>query len=125
MKKENLDNLWENLKVNPYLTYAEIQAICNAVCKFDTWAERQTQIDMLVLHFATNITDEQIEEYGHEKLLTSGIVEQVRNGIKNFNSINEAISYTESTQRAVAQILNRMPEIASKLETIKAKDSKK
>lgn len=125
MENEGFESLLENMVIKPYLTYAEIQAICNAVCKFDTWAERQTQIDMLLLHFATNITDEQIEKYGHEEFLTNRIIEKVRSEVKNFDSINEAISYTESTHRAVAQIINRMPEIAAKLETLKVKDKKK
>lgn len=42
-----------DINVNDYLTYAEVQVIVNGIIKFDTWSERQTNIDMLVLNFAT------------------------------------------------------------------------
>lgn len=100
------------ITVKPYLTYAQIQAICNAVSKFDSWAERQTQIDMLLLKFATNLTDTQIEKKGHEKFLCDGTIDFVKSQIKNLGQIDEALHYTESIQRAFAQILELMPDVA-------------
>ena len=100
-----------DVKVNPYLTYAQIQSIVNAVCKFDTWAERQQNIDVLILHFATDLTDDEIEQYGHDLLIQTGVIDEVKTNIKNLNQIYEAIEYTQSTQRALAQILKELPKI--------------
>ena len=100
-----------DVKVNPYLTYAQIQNIVNAVCKFDTWAERQQNIDILLLHYATDITDNKIEEYGHDQFIQSGIIDEIKTNIKNLNQVYEAIEYTQSTQRALAQILKELPKI--------------
>lgn len=38
-----------DVTVNRYLTYAQIQQIAEATMKFHTWAERQQNIDMLIL----------------------------------------------------------------------------
>ena len=48
--------------VNRYLTYAQIQQIAEATMKFHTWAERQQNIDMLILIHATDMT---VEEMSH------------------------------------------------------------
>lgn len=101
--------------VSPYLSYAQIQSIVNAVCKFDTWSERQQNIDILLLHFATNLTDDEIEEYGHEQLLQSGVIEEVKQNIKNLKQVYEAIEYTQSIQRALNQIAKELPTIMEPL----------
>lgn len=100
-----------DVKVNPYLTYAQIQNIVNAVCKFDAWAERQQNIDILLLHYATDITDNEIEEYGHNQFIQSGIIDEIKSNIKNLNQVYEAIEYTQSTQRTLAQILKELQKI--------------
>ena len=37
------------VRVNPYLTYAQVQAIANSVYTLKSWAEREQNIDMLLL----------------------------------------------------------------------------
>ena len=106
------------IEVKPYLTYAEIQSICDAVCKFDSWAERQQNVDILLMHFATSITDEEIQEIGHEALIQSGIIDEVKQIVKNFDRIEEAVEYTQSTQRALAQILKELPVIMDPLKKV-------
>ena len=108
----------KEITVNPYLTYAQIQNIVNAVCKFDTWAERQQNIDILLLHYVTDLTDDEIEQYGHDFLIQSGIIDEVKASVNNLNRVYEAIEYTESTQRALAQILKQLPELFKKLEKV-------
>lgn len=93
-----------NIEVCPYLTYSQIQQIVNAVIKFDIWAERQQNIELLVLYHATNIGKEKIEEIGHDTLLQSGLIDTVKAQIKNINQIYKAIEYTESTSRALSQM---------------------
>ena len=106
-----------DITVNKYLTYAQIQQIANAVVAAsvndsdDTWANRQTNIDMLMLYHATDIGKEKLEEIGHDDLLTSGLIEAVRNQIKNYYEIYEAIDYIENNQRAINKMLKSLPKI--------------
>lgn len=94
--------------VNRYLTYAQIQQIVEATMKFHTWAERQQNIDMLVLVHATDMTVEEIEKYTHDELLQCGLIDKVTNNIENMWDIGYALEYHESTQRALAQILGEI-----------------
>ena len=110
--------------VNPYLTYAQIQAIVNGVKSLDSWAERQQNIDMCVLAFATDIPTEKLEELGHDALLQSGLINAVCGEIKNLFSVYEAIEYTESTKRALAQIIKALPKYQEQLDAVVKKYGK-
>ena len=119
-KKENVYLEDYDVNVNRYLTYAQIEGIADAVGKFTTWAERMQNLDMLLLVFATDLTAEQVEGIGHEVLDGSGLIDAVKESIVNYHKVNEAISYNEGTQRALAQILKQLPSILAPLkETIK------
>ena len=106
-----------DVTVNKYLTYAQIQQIANAVVAAstndadDTWANRETNIDMLVLYHATDIGKEKLEEIGHDVLLTSGLIEAVRCRIENLYNVDEAIDYIENNQRAINKMLKSLPKI--------------
>ena len=106
-----------DITVNKYLTYAQIQQIANAVVAAsandsdDTWANRQTNIDMLMLYHATDIGKEKLEEIGHDDLLTSGLIESVRCCIENFYDVDDAINYIEDNQRAIGKLLKSLPKI--------------
>ena len=107
-----------DIYVNPYLTYAQIQAIVNGVKGLDSWAEREQNIDMCVLAFATDIPTEKLEELGHDALLQSGLINAVCGEIKNLFSVYEAIEYTESTKRALAQIIKALPKYQEQLDAV-------
>lgn len=106
-----------DVTVNKYLTYAQIQQIANAVVASsandadDTWANRETNIDMLMLYHATDIGKEKLEEIGHDALLTSGLIEAVRCCIENLYNVDEAIDYIENNQRAINKMLKSLPKI--------------
>ena len=106
-----------DVTVNKYLTYAQIQQIANAVVEAsandseDTWANRETNIDMLMLYHATDIGKEKLEEIGHDVLLTSGLIEAVRYCIENLYNVDEAIDYIENNQRAINKLLKSLPKI--------------
>lgn len=114
-----------DVEVNPYLTYAQIQNIVNAVCQFDSWADREQNIDILLLYHATNLSKEEIEEYGHEALLQSGIIDEVRANVKNFGQIREAIAYTQSVEKSLAAISKQLPKIVEDVKKNGLKPSKK
>ena len=106
-----------DITVNKYLTYEQIQQIANAVVAAsvndsdDTWANRQTNIDMLMLYHATDIGKEKLEEIGHDTLLTSGLIEAVRYRIENLYNVDEAIDYIENNQRAINKMLKSLPKV--------------
>ena len=115
-----------DITVNKYLTYAQIQQIANAVVAAsvndsdDTWANRETNIDMLMLYHATDITKEELEKIGHDDLLTSGLIQAVREQIKNYYEIFEAINYIEDNQRAIGKMLKSLPKILEESKGLQA-----
>lgn len=111
-----------DVEVNQYLTYAQIVQISQAVSQFTNWAERQQNIDILVLFHATNMSKEKIESMTHDEMLTSGLLEAVKNNVVNYYQIKDCIDYTESIQRALSQIAKRLPEITNNLKSIGVKN---
>lgn len=101
--------------VKPYLTYAQIQNIINSTVHMNSWAERQQNIDMLVLYYTTDIDKSQLQELDHTVLLQSGLIDAVRNNVKNYNIIEAAIEYTTSIQRSLTTMVK---ELSKKLETL-------
>lgn len=112
-----------DVEVNQYLTYAQIVQISQAVSQFTNWAERQQNIDILVLFHATNMGKEKIESMTHEEMLTSGLLEAVKNNIVNYYQIKDCIDYTDSIQRALSQIAKRLPEITNNLKSLGVKNA--
>lgn len=107
------------IEINRYLTYAQIQQICNAVRQFETWSERQKNIDLLLLYHATDMTQEEIENYSDEELLQSGLIDMVKETVKNYEDIYVAIDYTESISKAITKVAREMTKI------LKSPDMKK
>lgn len=101
--------------VKPYLTYAQIQNIINSTVHMNSWAERQQNIDMLVLYYTTDIDKSQLQELDHTVLLQSGLIDAVRDNVKNYNIIEAAIEYTTSIQRSLTTMVK---ELSKKLETL-------
>ena len=115
----------KNIKVKPYLTYAQIQNIVNQVEQFDTWAERETAIDFMLMSYATDMPEKDVEAIGHDTLVSSGTMDGVRNLIKNLDRVYDAIAYTESTARALKQILEEMPKMMEPLKEMQEKYAKR
>lgn len=107
-----------DVSIKPYLTYAQIQNIVNSIVTTNTWAEKQQNIDMLLLYYVTDIGREQLEKYTHDELLQSGLIEKVKKCVLNYNIIEEAISYTTSVQKSLTTIVK---ELSNKLEAINKK----
>ena len=107
-----------DIHVNRYLTLAQIQQICDATKKFDAYAERQQNIDMLVLYHATDIGEEELKKYDHDTLCCSGLIDAVKDKIENIWEVNHSLEYTESTQRALAQIIKQLPSLMKPLKEV-------
>lgn len=112
-----------NVKVNRYLTYGQIQAIVNSVKNSKSWAERQQDIDMLMLHYATNIPNEELEKQTHDHWLQSGIVDYVRESVVNYKDIDVAIQYEENLMRLLVNISNELPAFNDAFKTLQKKEN--
>lgn len=110
----HLDNY--DIDVQPYLTSGQIQSIATAVSQFDDWKDREQAVDMMLLYYVTNMGKEKIEEVGHDKLLCSGLIDEVKINVLNFWQIYKAVDYTESFNRMLIQISKKMPDLMAKLE---------
>lgn len=101
------------IAVNDYLTYAQIQQIVDSTLALNqpdengkthnTWAERQQNIDMLLLYHATDIGKENLEKYSHDEFLASGLIDAVKNTVVNYYDIETALEYSESLKRTIEQ----------------------
>ena len=125
IKIEEAKMIEKEITVNPYLTYAQIQNIVDAVCNFDNWADREQNIDILLLYYVTNLTKEEIEDYGHENLLQSGLIDEVKSCVKNLDMVYKAIEYTQSTSKALTKIVKEMPKLMEPLEKVMKRGSSK
>ena len=97
-----------DIKVNKYLTEAQIQQIVNAIIQFDTWAEREENKNILVLYHATDMTKEDIEKYPYDILQSSGLIDTVVKNIDNYEEINKAVNWTEGMSRTLNQIAKEL-----------------
>ena len=95
-----------DIHVKRYLDYSEVYAIARGVMKFDDWDKRQINYDVLVLHFCTDIKDEEISKNGHELLHSSGLIDTVKSQILNLDDIDKCIKYYTSIERSLTQIVN-------------------
>lgn len=95
-----------DVHVKRYLDYSEVYAIARGVMKFDDWGKKQINYDVLVLHFCTDIKDEEISENGHELLHSSGLIDAVKIQILNLDDIDKCIKYYTSIERSLTQIVN-------------------
>ena len=48
---------------------------------------------------------DKLKKLGHDNLLAAGVVDMVRNGVKNFNKIYDAIQFTESSLQYVGKFI--------------------
>ena len=107
-----------DIYVEPYLTYDQIQKISESIVTQEDWAVRQQTMDMLILYYATDISKEEMEQVGHDDLLKSGIIDAVKNSIKNLNQVQEAIDYMQSPIKALKQFSDKLPELKKSLQEV-------
>lgn len=105
-----------DININQYLSYAQIQNIINTTLKLDSWAERQTNIDMLILAYATDMGVETIQETGHELLLKSGLIDTVMKSVLNVEQVYNGIKSTESVARGLSYIVKELPKYKKQID---------
>lgn len=104
------------INIKSYLTYAQIQKIVETTIKYKTWAERQTNIDMMILCYTTDIGTDKIQEIGVEKFVISGLMDEVYNVVNNIYKIYDGIQYHESVAKALFELSEKLPEIKNTLQ---------
>lgn len=107
LKTKYLENY--DVEVNQYLTFSQIQEIINSVLQSETFEERENTIDYLLLVLCTNIQKEKIDELGPDIFVESGLIDEVKNSIKNIDKLYEGIAYHESTGKALREISKSLP----------------
>lgn len=105
-----------DINVKPFLTLAEIQAIANAIKPDMSWSERQKIIDMSILQFCTDMTEEELAT-PYDLLYGSGLIDWVKNDVCNEYAIEEAINYESSWTKLLAALAKELPKYQQMLET--------
>lgn len=108
--------------VEPYLTYDQIQKISESIATQEDWAVRQQTIDMLILYYTTDISQEELEKVGHDDLLKSGLIDEVKSSIKNLIQLQDSIDYIQSLPKALKQISQKIPELKKMMQEIVLKN---
>lgn len=99
-----------DIHVKQHLTFAQIQKIINEVLTVDNFEERESTIDYFILCYCTDIPQETIDELGPDIFMESGLIDAVKDSIKNYGKLEEGISYHESTGKALRDIAKRIPD---------------
>ena len=121
-KKETVYLPEFDVHVSTILTTAQIQQIANGVHTSDDWAQREANKIMLVLFHTTDIDEETLQSYDFDVIEQSGLAQAVIKEITNFDKIDEALRYMESTNRAVNQILVGLKPVLDKISEAKKRD---
>ena len=99
-----------DFEVRPYLSLSQIQKIINEVLLVNNFEERESIIDYLILCYCTNIEQKRIDELGADIFIQSGLMDEIKNSIVNFDKLIEGIKYHESTGKALRMIAKNIPE---------------
>ena len=97
--------------VKRYLTYSQIQNIINTVMQYQTWAERQSIIDEMVICYTTDLAQEEVEEKGMDYFVQSGLVDYLHYTVENYFDIFEGLKYHESVGKALMELSKNIPQI--------------
>lgn len=104
------------INIKSYLTYAQIQKIIETTIKYKTWAERQTNIDTMLLCYTTDIGIDKIQEIGIEEFVGSGLMDEVYDAVNNLYCVYDGIQYHESVSKALFELSEKLPEIKNTLQ---------
>lgn len=108
-----------DVNVTPYLTYAQIEQMIIAVGEMFNWAERQVNIDMLLLAHTTDISKQDLEQIGHKKLFESGLIGAVRETVLNYAEFEKALEYHTSLQKNLSSALKKLtPDFMEKVKAV-------
>lgn len=127
MKKlENMADIYieeYDVHVYPYLKYDDVQHIIQSASSYDGYNDRMKIIDLLILYYGTNLSQEEIDEVGHDLLYCSGLIDEVKNHINNIYMIFKGLEYHESFNKAIKDVIKQtsdiLPDFIEQLEKYK------
>lgn len=125
LNKETIYNEKYDITVNRNLTAEQIGNIVSAMSKCDNYADRIISRDLMVLAYCTDIGAEKIDEIGHDAFTLSGLIEDVKWQIDNYEEIEKGIAWQESMGVALNRLARQMPELSKKIDEIKNNASSK
>lgn len=99
------------IDVKKYLGYDEIQKIIETTLVRDNFADREKNIDMLLLHYAAGIPIEQLEKADPDVYLKSGLVDCVKGINENWYKINRGIEHYTSTTRLLGALITEIQKL--------------
>ena len=97
--------------VKKYLTYSQIQNIINTVMQYQTWAERQSIIDEMLICYITDLSQKEVEEKGMDYFVQSGLVDYLHYAVENYFDIFRGLEYHESVGKALMELSKNIPQI--------------
>lgn len=103
-----------DIYVKSYLGYDEINEIIKTSLQFNSYSERQKNVDMLLLHYAANIPIETLENTDPDIFLQSGLIDAVKGYVENAYHIDLGIDYEESLKKQLGTIMQDLPNIVKK-----------
>jgi len=95
-----------DIKVRPYLLFEECYDIAVHTSTFDNYLDKQVARDCSVLKFATDMTEEDLKKYMYSELYNSGLVEQVRKTVVNFDDIYKIESDLNSLENRATILMD-------------------
>lgn len=98
-----------DFEVSQWMPFAVIDEIAKMVVSESNYENRQQLIVYLVLKNATNLSEEVIDNLNVNKLIVSGVWEEIKGSIKNFYEISDAIRHYESVPQILADLAKAIP----------------
>lgn len=107
-----------DIHVKKYLHPEQIQNIIQSLKEFKTWASREQNINMLILYYVTDIPKEELEKMDYSLIVSSGMMDAVKQNIENLQDLYNGIEWTESLQRSFSMFLKEAPALLKPLQKI-------
>jgi len=113
-KAEMIHNEEFDIEIKPYLNASEIQLIIEEVGKNDNVVTKQLLKDMLIIRFCTNIEDNIVDNLNYDLVVESGLIDVIRENVKNYYDVDGFIMQNESINRSVSKFLESISATADK-----------
>ena len=107
-----------DIHVKKYLHPEQIQNIIQSLKEFKTWVSREQNINMLILYYVTDIPKEELEKMDYSLIVSSGMMDAVKQNVENLQDIYNGIEWTESLQRSFSMFLKETPALLKPLQKI-------
>lgn len=109
---DKIHSLEFDIDIVQYLTMAQIQVIINKMLEHENVIDRQIIKDMLTVQMCTNI--EIVDDLDYNLVCQSGLLEEVKKIVVNYNDIDYFISKTETIEHIFSKFLGDIYKLSEK-----------